>query len=72
MPILDVLLLTALDHVTLRSSGPLLQLAGEFASVSTAESIIIEANDSVFDVTESNSALIVIVALHRDKNNQWC
>ena len=53
-----------LDHVTLRSSGPLLQLAGEFATVSTAEPMVIEANNSVFDVTETNSALIVVVAEH--------
>lgn len=53
-----------LDHVTLRSSGPLLQLAGEFATVATAEPLVIETNDSVFEVAEADSALIVVVAPH--------
>ncbi len=48
------------DHVTLRETGPLLKLSGDFASQTGIAPIQIEANHSVFKIAEPSSGLIVI------------
>ena len=51
-----------LDHLTLRGTGPLLWLAGEFASKTGSPPTQIHANDSVFFVEEAKSGFIVVDA----------
>ena len=51
-----------LDHMTLRGTGPLLWLAGEFASKTGSPPTQIHVGDSVFSLAESTSGLIVIDA----------
>ncbi|WP_010586124.1 serine/threonine protein kinase [Schlesneria paludicola] len=49
-----------LDHMTLRESGPLLQLSGEFAEKEGAAAIQIDASDSVFHLADEKSGLITV------------
>lgn len=49
-----------LNHVTLRSSGPLLWMAGESARIAGLKPIEIQAKNSVFHLADMNSGLIVV------------
>ena len=49
-----------LDRVTLRDSGSMLRVAGDYARTNGASPIAIQANNSVFKLDRSDSGLIVI------------
>lgn len=51
-----------LDHMTLRNSGPLLWLAGQFATKTGSPPTQIQANESVFSFANAASEFIVIDA----------
>ena len=51
-----------LDHMTLRGTGPLLWLAGEFAGKTGSPPIQVHVRDSVFSVVKSTSGLVVLDA----------
>lgn len=50
------------DHATLRGTGPLLWLAGEFASKAGSPPILVSARESVFSIETAASGLVVLDA----------